>query len=141
MPKTKSEALLEAIEPLRQADFSIVRETAESVIPPTPTNRIMNQVILNLIGYFEIEKDLPDVRTIDALKREFRLGVIEADIAPAVVAAAAKVLEIVPQVEPPCLDCTLNPDNLTAPGCLGCCTPKWDLYLSRTRPKKRRRRR
>jgi hypothetical protein len=58
---TKSEALLEAIAPLRQADFSVVRETLEGINFPTPTTRIVKTTVYNLLAYLEIEKDLsPD---------------------------------------------------------------------------------
>jgi hypothetical protein len=59
---TRNEALLEAVLPLRQADFSLVRETME-VMPSTQTARLIKQVLENLIGYFETEKDMDPAGT------------------------------------------------------------------------------
>lgn len=57
---TRHEALLDAIQPLRQADFSLVRETLELVNFPTPTATTIKAVVNNLVGYLETEKELPE---------------------------------------------------------------------------------
>ena len=56
---TRNEALLEAIVPLRQTDFSLVRETLEGINFPTQTTRIVKTTLYNLLAYLETEKDLP----------------------------------------------------------------------------------
>ena len=66
---TRNEALLEAITPLRQSDFSLVRETLEGINFPTPTTRLIKATIHNLLAYLEAEKDLADVQVVAILPK------------------------------------------------------------------------
>jgi hypothetical protein len=57
---TRQEALLAAIEPLRQADYGLVKATMEEINFPTATVRIIKATVAGLLEYLEHEKDYPD---------------------------------------------------------------------------------